>query len=414
MSDSIICELIDDVMRLKLKSSQLVIFLYIAKKCCEVSFEEVQITTAEFNGATNLCRDSIVNATKTLSEKGVIRVIKESARVYKYSVIRSGSNKEVKEMVKEKSPNKTNVKKTVTKSKKKKGYGAWGNDGKQNFNRYRDVHVDEWNYDFFGLYLYECVMYQCKLNKINPKTKTLVLARGPARNANFTQCRKFLVQYSGEKQLNFVFKCYIEWFVKSIVIGILKKENRISSGHLSRECDIKKFVKQHNLVKNHDEMDLMKKLKPYKKIVKSKKSKDTYAIAHVFNKEIMDEKYEYGISSLLSEYGIVLSGNYLINCHNKTFNEAVREIKTFLGDININHKRQKSLLIDIVDKTCLNSPYYENLKFLNWQSLFSNVFSQLNGEFDTEDFKITKSKKKNNYKFLTIDQEKNEKELSKN
>jgi len=394
-------EIINELMTMKsLKCSQMRFLLCIAYRCSDNNFEDTCIKTSDFIKFSELSRGSINESIKSLLEDGIIRRSKVGGKVYKYGIVLKNKKQKDEEMIVNEKPVKTEKKKVaksiIVPKNKKNGYGNWKNNKSVGKNGYSDIDVEKWNYDNFGAYMYDCLKFNCKKQNIALSSKAVNFSRGMMRNMSITNCLKFINKYSGDKNCKFVFKAYIGWFMRSVAIKILMKENSISSSSLSQEWNLENFIKAHNLIENDKEESMLKKLKSYKRVVG--KSSKVCRIKET-TKEIMDDKYDFGISSLLSECGIVLAGNYLIKYRGKTFQQAAKEIHLFLRDMNIEHGRQKNALIKIAEVTCVKSPYYNKMRFLNWRTMFKDVFSKLDEDFDFRDFKVIKTNNEN-YNFL--------------
>ncbi len=176
---------------------------------------------------------------------------------------------------------------------------------------------------------------------------------------------------------------------------------QFSIGHLSRKEYMNVFLEEHGIHKDlKSVLSVEKKLSNYRRVVTKKE--EVVKSVHFITLADMREYYKLGgVSSLLIECGIVLTGNYLIDFENKSKVEAAKEIGDFLNGMNLSHDRQKKSLKSIVEKTCVGSPYHSSMSFLNWFIIYEDVFKKLGKSFDRSGFQITKNKSRNSYSFFT-------------
>lgn len=396
-----LCGILDEILRRReISGSAIRVLLYIVRRCYDQNFQEsVCIITDEFLEGASVSRQTLSDSIQSLLNNGIIQRSIAKGRTYKYNVtIETISNNvaEKKKMTKE--PAEAQAKTRKKRGKNKNGYGAWGENRKQDIERYRGVDVLEWNYDHISLYMIALVKYHAKHAKVALKGKPIHFGRGVKTSGNINRCKGFLIEYSGEDNWKFIIKAYIEWFMKNYSMRVLKETGKLSTENMVQISRLKDFVKEYGLTKGMSEKNLFKKLDFCRRVCPEKKAK----VVKTIDKKIMDENYGLGISSLLSECGIVLAANYLIKYKNKTFTEVAKEIHSYLKEINVSHERQKKSLIGIIDATCHKSPYSEKMVMLDWSKRFGDVFSQLNGEFSMDGYKITQNN--GQYSFLIAEE----------
>ena len=396
--NSTFCGILGKISNLRLKNvSHMRFLLHIFRKCCECNFEEdPKITAEDFESEAGLSRDVISSSSKHLLERGIIRRNKYG-RSFSYGL--EFLEKQTDKDMEEKAEEKPKEKKEPKKVQKKKPLWKKPNKTKTFF----DLDVCEWDYDHFGQFLVHQVSKQCETNNIDRRSKIIAFGKGRTRGGVFNSCMAFLNLFSGEEHCKLMFKAYIEWFARAIVVNVLTKGDKITSEYMSKEWNLDKFIKEFHLVKGDTNGNAKKISKACDRIVSGETSGSN---ADSVSKDRMDEKYSLGTSTLLSECGIVLAGNYLLKYKNKSFNEAAKEIHVVLQGLNIRHPRQKKSLLGIVDATCIRAPYYKEMQFLHWKNMFQDVFSQLNGELDMNGYKIVgKNNRNKNYDFLLTQEE---------
>jgi len=391
--------LLSTILGWKFSGAKNMVLLCIYKNLLKEQSDFARVTINDFICEGHYCRQSIIDALKYLLDRSIIdRKRDVDKKSYCYSIIEY--HMEDLEKVK-------GVMKTY--KGKGTGYSQWHEEiTEKNCDyriQYRHIDVNEWNFNDFSYFIEDFTRDYAKKNNIDISELTFIFTSSFRRNQNILNIVDYLNNQSGENYCPLLFKAYIEWYVKykfEIVMPKFKQvagQKQYSFGFLKNDSYMKQFLDGHGIDENIGSVaNVEHKLKSYKRNLK-KQSVENKSV-HSLSLQDMDGYYQIGISTLLSECGIVLSGNYLMKYKKKTFQEAADEIGRFLGELNINHARQKKALSEIMNKTCFASPYYETMKFLNWHVLYENVFNQIKNDIDMKCFQITGSQKKNSYKFL--------------
>jgi len=367
--------------------------------------QKVRITINDFIFWTNYSRQSIVDAIRYLSDRSII--FKEldvtDNKGYLYSLIIYEMN------------DKEKVDGIMSEYKKNgNGFGNWKNSSKEKeaveFNKkYCGVDVGEWNYDDFSFFIYDFIKHCAKdVWNFDISDVYLILNSSFRRNQTFVNIVDYLNSNSGGNFCKLMLKAYLQWCIEGLFRNIVNNElkpidgvKQFSIGHLSRKEYMNVFLEEHGIHKDlKSVLSVEKKLSNYRRVVTKKE--EVVKSVHFITLADMREYYKLGgVSSLLIECGIVLTGNYLIDFENKSKVEAAKEIGDFLNGMNLSHDRQKKSLKSIVEKTCVGSPYHSSMSFLNWFIIYEDVFKKLGKSFDRSGFQITKNKSRNSYSFFT-------------
>lgn len=400
-------ELMNTVMGWKLSGSQMAVLLCIFRHLFSAKKDKVRISTNDFLHDTHYSRQPIVDATQYLVQRSIIgRERDTDNKGYLYSIeIYDMSDGEKEEGVMQ------------TYKKNGNGYANWDNvpsqgkkqkslQSKEKRYRYRSVDVDDWNLDDFSYFAKDLTVFRAeKVWNFDMTDVNLVFNSSFRRNQSFVNIIDYLNNHSGGHYCKLLLKAYIEWYIdnvfRDVAVEIEPKngEKQFAIGHYMNKYHMQTFLNKHGISENissvqNVEVQLASYSKNLKKKAKQKKS------IHLITLKDMEDYYKGGISTLLSECGIVLSGNFLTEYKGKSFVDSAKEIGAFLGDLNLGHKIQRQALQNIIYKTCLGSPYYKTMKFLNWHVLYKDIFAQLKDEFDISGFEITNSRKRNSYKFF--------------
>ena len=384
----------------KLSTSQYKILFCIFSFILKSSDNKAVIKASDFQETTELSLQTIVDGIKHLLDERIIyRERTENKKSFLYSFF-------LQEKCENKKTNEVKKGKKVKTTKEKNGYKKWDELKTNNKSlRFFSLPIEEWNFDDFGYFVTDVIKNNLKNNSIDLTNIIFILGRGYIRNRNFSAIRSYLNESTNNNFSNLLMKAYFEWFIKYKSVSIIENQSKLSSGYFVSKIDMDAFLKAHDLLaKNLKSVsDVESKLQSYKTIYRKE---PTAIISQKVTPDLLRDVYKLGMASLLSEYGIILTGNYLINNEKRNFQDVVKEIHLFLKDINLDHIRQKDALKRIINKTCDYSPYYKDMKFLNWNELFRDIFVSMNGDFDISAFKITASKDKDNYPFLLENQEK--------
>lgn len=371
--------------------------LYIEKS------EFVKITIEDFIEETHYSRQSVVDALQYLLDRSIItRKLDKNNKNYLYSIIIYDmcDSKKIEGVMK-------------SYNKKGSGYSSWiASNPKEKQtetypNRYRYETVDIWTYNDFSFFAEAFMKYFSEKNKIDISNVQFNINSSFRRNQSYLNIVDYLHKKSGNNFCKLMLKAYMEWYIVNIFQNILSKlkiidgKKQLHIYHFNDKYAMQLFLDKHTITENMKSIsDVEVRLSSYKKILKKDSKEFSSKNIHSVTAKDMKKYYSLGISTLLHECGIVLAGNYLIEYEQKTFQQAADEIGKYLNSLNISHERQKNALVAIVDKTCIASPYYKTLKFLNWHCLYAETFNRLEDKFDISSFKITESLQRNSYDFL--------------
>ncbi|MFW5891067.1 MAG: hypothetical protein ACOCUI_02510 [bacterium] len=384
----------------RLKGAQTFILLCIYRHLTKENKKTVRITIEDFMRETHYSKQSVISSLQSLIDRSIIekKISTQDNKSYEYSIIEY-------EMEEKKSDD-------IMKENIKKGRSAWDYSEKSDTKkakkiRYRKVSVDDWNYNDFSFFVCHYVKFIAKYKKIKIDDMSFVLNSSFVRNQNYLNTVDFLNRYSGNNFCKLLLKAYLEWYINEIFFDkvyhdmkILNGKKQFTIGLFSNKYYMQEFLDAHNIDENISNVSgVESKLKGYSKKINPQKSKKKYL--HAITEKDMKKYYKSGISTILLECGIVLTGNYLIKYENKTQQEAGFEIMSFLNSLNLSHKKQREALIKVAEKTCLASPYHDSLKFLNWHILYSDIFNKLGEDFSMENFEVTGNKNRDSYKFLS-------------
>jgi len=215
----------------------------------------------------------------------------------------------------------------------------------------------------------------------------------------------YLDSSCGHNFCNLMFKAYIEWWVRNKFMEEkpnfkdLAGKKRYLMGCLKNRMHMAQFVEAHGISKDLKSKEGVENLlSSYKRCLRDKPNKKKSV--HRVTKKEMDKYYALGISTILSECGIVLTGNYLMRVCGKDFKGAAFDIGRYLHDLNVEHGKQRATLKRIFEKTCEGSPYYEKMDFLNWITVYEKIIARLGDDVDLSDYRTTGDKRRNSYNFL--------------
>jgi hypothetical protein len=344
---------------------------------------------------TNLSRQSVISAIKWLEENELIvkATSEEDARTYDYSF-----GPEVLHF------KNVNVSRPKGRKKKEKASGScdWGDAKMKEMKpseRYKFIDVEEWSHEDFVYYLRALIESQAEKENIDLKKVVINFARGVARNQNIQTIVFNLSQACNKHYTQLMMKAYLAWFVENKVVSILRNSEAISFAHFSRPNHIKAFLKSVDI--NRKTVfctgDVEQKLATYDSAAFVKRDKPKEGI--VVKEEDIGEALDLSISVALAEYGIVLTGNYIMKSKGFSYKQAFMLIGNFMKDLNVSHARQKKILLNIVQKTYEMSPYNNKMKFLDWEELYPKTLGKVNGE--VEELRSLSSKNQNDaYGFL--------------
>jgi len=399
--------LMETVLGWRLSHAKGMVLLYIATRIYSAKKCKIRITTEDFLHETHYSRQPIVDAVRYLLDRSIItrEIDKSDNKSYLYSVIiYDMQDGEKTEGV------------MATYNKNGNGYSSWGKsfskttdkDRKAYRTHYLGVDVEEWNYNDFAFFL-EDFTNHCAKNiwNVDISDVDFIMHSCFRRNQTFVNIVDYLENHSGQNFCKLMLKAYIQWCTEELFRKVVKEQikpikgrKQFSLGHYCHKPYMQDFLDGHGITENMKSVASVEvQLADYRRIVEKKTTK--IKPVHSLKPADMKEYYKGGISTLLSECGVVLSGNYLMEYEGKTFQEAAEEIGSFLKGLNVSHDRQKKTLQIIFDKTCIGSPYHNTMKFLNWHKIYRGIFEQLGKKFDLSGFGITKSKKRNSYTFFT-------------
>jgi hypothetical protein len=343
---------------------------------------------------TNISRQSVMSSIKWLQENNFLTRVKSStdSRTFEYALGPDIIEFQSEEAVFKRKPKNKVTKGLVSFQEAKEKELPKG-------ERYKYVDVEEWNQDDFGFYLKHRVLDLAKNNKIDMSEFVVKLSGGVARSSSLSTIMFNLSQACNNNYIPFMMKAYFDWYVDERLLKILRSKSEFSLGFLEKTSNVKAFLKAADISRKTvmNTQELEEKLVPFEnsfrpKIKKMEKVSDV-------DKKSMDECYEYGMPSMLSEFGIVLAGNYLIKFKGQSFKDSAVLIGNFMKSLNINHSRQKSLLIKITKKTYEMYPYNKGMKFLNWEKIYARTLADLSD--DIECYKsLSLSSNEESYRFL--------------
>ena len=252
--------------------------------------------------------------------------------------------------------------KTMKKKKQPNGYCDWGDIGAK--KKREMVDYPDWKPGdklFYARYVFHDFF---KKNKLD--VEKISINFGPTSFIVLKSIQNTLHEEAGEC-CNLMLKSYVDWFSVKYLKRLYEKNYQITIGILSTKKIIAQFVSVFNLKgKNVNEIELC--LKQYKEMPKRKKI--IVEKEFLIDKESMDESYSAGLPRLLSDYGIVLTINYLNKFSDLTKSEIYEECKYSLKALG---SRRESTLVSIIDKTYGLSPYDDDLIGLNWKKDFHDI-----------------------------------------
>jgi len=272
-------------------------------------------------------------------------------------------------------------------------------------SRYKQMIVDEWNYNDFSFYFEDYILYFSKKKSINISEVSLIFEASMRRNRHYCDIVDFLNNGVSNNYCKLLLKAYMEWYIKYLFENTIKDmpiidgKKQLTIGVLNNKLFMKKFLIAHDLnEKISGVAGVESKLISYNKkvtVIKKEKQKSL----HKITLNDMNSYYDLGIATLLTECGIVLSANYLVKIKGNTLKTASSIIGKYLRSLNLSHERQKKSMLNIIDKTCQGSPYFKDILMLNWDIVYRDVFEKVD-EFNIEGFRVTDVEDENSYKFF--------------
>lgn len=368
--------------------------------------EKVKITINDFINFTHYSRQPIIDAIQYLVTRSIIeRERYTDNKSFLYSIIEYDVEGE-------------RIEGMMKSYKKKSGYSSWkdapaSKDSKEKSERFWTTNVDEWNNDDFGYFTKAFTKHAAKkILNTDVSDIAFIFGRSWRQNLTITDIIDYLDKRCGHHFCKLLLKAYIEWWVCNKFVEVrphfkdLNGKKRFLMGSLKTPRHMDEFLEEHGITKDIQSVeDVEAMLSSYQKSIKNGNNKDKKKkYIHRTSKEDMDRYFNLGLGTLLSECGIVLSGNYLMQYHGKGYKEAASYIGKYLADLNLDHGPQRATLKRICDVTCEGSPYLNTMKFLSWYKVYERIINKLGDDLDLTDFKVTKKKSRNSYNFL-VDRE---------
>jgi hypothetical protein len=237
---------------------------------------------------------------------------------------------------------------------------------------YKDKDLDSWNNSDFCYYMR--VVAEEKTKKMPGRNLNIMLSTfsGHVRNMRFKQVMEYLYTFTGGKYSNLLMKAYVDWFASNIITTLpLNKKMNVS--FFAVESCVKRFLSSYGINEAMPQSQIDEILSDYKVNHKDKVAPKKKAVSGNSSekKKEMESIYKVGPRRLLSKYGVVLAANFLSG------KMSAKEVEGKLGSVlnDIKKENNRTLLSEIIETTCNNSPYKPSMGFLNWKEMFASPFS---------------------------------------
>jgi hypothetical protein len=248
----------------------------------------------------------------------------------------------------------------------RKSYGGW----KDKDSLYTIKKLDSWDRYNFCMYMRDSMKRIAKAKNAGHINFLFSKVRVDHGFHNIT-C--LLNEASGQKFCNLIMKAYIDWFIQNKALDLWdKSKNAFTLEHFSKAKRVDEFFEAHQIGKDSSAKRINEVLKDYNISLEEKEIEEEND-DNIENE--MSDIYGIGMKSFLSEYGIVLSINYMINKEGVSLKNALKQV----GDVIKECKKSKKMSQKIIERTFYHAPYPDEFAATDWMDIFSDYLPYLGG-----------------------------------